>query len=45
MFFAGLLVAYCSRFDVWINSRRKIYFVSCCIGTEEQKHEISYVTN
>lgn len=29
----GLLVSYCSRFDVWINSRRKIYFVSCCIGT------------
>ncbi|XP_029000997.1 signal peptide peptidase-like 2A isoform X2 [Betta splendens] len=28
----GLLVAYCSRFDVWINSRRKIYFVSCCIA-------------
>ncbi|XP_041644875.1 signal peptide peptidase-like 2A isoform X2 [Cheilinus undulatus] len=26
----GLLVAYCSRFDVWINSRRKIYFLSCC---------------
>ncbi|XP_069029885.1 signal peptide peptidase-like 2A isoform X1 [Embiotoca jacksoni] len=28
----GLLVAYCSRFDVWINSRRKIYFVSCCFA-------------
>ncbi|KAM8876532.1 signal peptide peptidase-like 2A isoform 1-T1 [Synchiropus picturatus] len=28
----GLLVAYCSRFDVWINSRRKVYFVSCCIA-------------
>uniref|UniRef100_UPI0037E82ED1 signal peptide peptidase-like 2A isoform X2 n=1 Tax=Semicossyphus pulcher TaxID=241346 RepID=UPI0037E82ED1 len=28
----GLLVAYCSRFDVWINSRRKIYFLSCCIA-------------
>ncbi|KAM8893931.1 signal peptide peptidase-like 2A isoform 4-T4 [Spinachia spinachia] len=28
----GLLVAYCSRFDVWINSSRKIYFVSCCIA-------------
>uniref|UniRef100_A0A3Q4A8D4 PA domain-containing protein n=1 Tax=Mola mola TaxID=94237 RepID=A0A3Q4A8D4_MOLML len=28
----GLLVAYCSRFDVWINSRKKIYFVSCCIA-------------
>lgn len=26
----GLLVAYCSRFDVWINSSKKIYFVSCC---------------
>ncbi|XP_060896410.1 signal peptide peptidase-like 2A isoform X1 [Labrus mixtus] len=26
----GLLVAYCSRFDVWINSRRKVYFLSCC---------------
>ncbi|XP_067351442.1 signal peptide peptidase-like 2A isoform X2 [Channa argus] len=28
----GLLVAYCSRFDVWTNSRKKIYFVSCCIA-------------
>lgn len=28
----GLLVAYCSRFDVWINSKWKIYFVSCCIA-------------
>ena len=28
----GLLVAYCSRFDVWVNSSRKIYLVSCCIG-------------
>ncbi|XP_062244321.1 signal peptide peptidase-like 2A isoform X4 [Platichthys flesus] len=28
----GLLVAYCSRFDVWINSPKKIYFVSCCIA-------------
>ncbi|XP_078101524.1 signal peptide peptidase-like 2A isoform X3 [Sander vitreus] len=28
----GLLVAYCSRFDVWINSSKKIYFVSCCIA-------------
>ncbi|XP_076011708.1 signal peptide peptidase-like 2A isoform X2 [Genypterus blacodes] len=26
----GLLVSYCSRFDVWINSRKKIYFLSCC---------------
>lgn len=29
----GLLVAYCSRFDVRINSRNKVYFISCCIGT------------
>uniref|UniRef100_A0A3Q3K384 PA domain-containing protein n=1 Tax=Monopterus albus TaxID=43700 RepID=A0A3Q3K384_MONAL len=28
----GLLVAYCSRFDVLINSRKKIYFISCCIA-------------
>uniref|UniRef100_A0A8C2XSU4 Signal peptide peptidase like 2A n=1 Tax=Cyclopterus lumpus TaxID=8103 RepID=A0A8C2XSU4_CYCLU len=28
----GLLVAYCSRFDVWINSSKKIYFVCCCIA-------------
>lgn len=28
----GLLVAYCSRFDVMINSRKKIYFISCCIA-------------
>lgn len=28
----GLLVAYCSRFDVWINSRKKIYFISCCFA-------------
>ncbi|CAL8243216.1 unnamed protein product [Lota lota] len=28
----GLLVAYCSRFDVWVNSSRKIYLVSCCIA-------------
>ncbi|XP_077420472.1 signal peptide peptidase-like 2A isoform X2 [Vanacampus margaritifer] len=28
----GLLVAYCSRFDVWVNSTKKIYFVSCCIA-------------
>ncbi|XP_019722168.1 signal peptide peptidase-like 2A isoform X4 [Hippocampus comes] len=28
----GLLVAYCSRFDVWINSTKKIYFFSCCIA-------------
>ncbi|XP_046898382.1 signal peptide peptidase-like 2A isoform X3 [Hypomesus transpacificus] len=28
----GLLVAYCSRFDVWTNSPKKIYFVSCCVA-------------
>lgn len=28
----GLLVAYCSRFDAWVNSRWKIYFLSCCTG-------------
>ncbi|KAF7644628.1 hypothetical protein LDENG_00218880 [Lucifuga dentata] len=28
----GLLVSYCSRFDVWINSSKKIYFFSCCIA-------------
>ncbi|XP_062276681.1 signal peptide peptidase-like 2A isoform X1 [Scomber scombrus] len=28
----GLLVAYCSRFDVWVNSSKKIYFLSCCIA-------------
>ncbi|XP_028258194.1 signal peptide peptidase-like 2A isoform X2 [Parambassis ranga] len=28
----GLLIAYCSRFDVWVNSSKKIYFVSCCIA-------------
>ncbi|KAJ3593215.1 hypothetical protein NHX12_005551 [Muraenolepis orangiensis] len=28
----GLLVAYCSRFDVWVNSSRKVYFFSCCIA-------------
>lgn len=26
----GLLIAYCSRFDVWVNTRWKIYFISCC---------------
>ncbi|TNN44128.1 Signal peptide peptidase-like 2A [Liparis tanakae] len=26
----GLLVAYCSRFDVWINSSKKVYFLCCC---------------
>uniref|UniRef100_H2SR17 PA domain-containing protein n=1 Tax=Takifugu rubripes TaxID=31033 RepID=H2SR17_TAKRU len=28
----GLLVAYCSRFDVRINSRNKVYFISSCIA-------------
>ncbi|KAG7468079.1 hypothetical protein MATL_G00139080 [Megalops atlanticus] len=28
----GLLVAYCHRFDVWTNSPRKIYFVTCTIA-------------
>ncbi|XP_061670508.1 signal peptide peptidase-like 2A isoform X3 [Syngnathoides biaculeatus] len=28
----GLLVGYCSRFDVWINSTKKIYFLSSCIA-------------
>ncbi|KAI1904088.1 hypothetical protein AGOR_G00002070 [Albula goreensis] len=28
----GLLVAYCHRFDVWTNSTKKIYFVTCTIG-------------
>lgn len=28
----GLLVAYCSRFDVWVNSSKKVYFVSCCVA-------------
>ncbi|TMS13585.1 hypothetical protein E3U43_018660 [Larimichthys crocea] len=28
----GLLVAYCSRFDVLVNSRKKVYFASCCIA-------------
>uniref|UniRef100_H3CXZ3 PA domain-containing protein n=1 Tax=Tetraodon nigroviridis TaxID=99883 RepID=H3CXZ3_TETNG len=26
----GLLVAYCSRFDVRVNSRKKVYFLCCC---------------
>ncbi|XP_072321023.1 signal peptide peptidase-like 2A isoform X2 [Eucyclogobius newberryi] len=26
----GLLIAYCSRFDVWVNSSWKVYFSSCC---------------
>ncbi|KAM9410370.1 signal peptide peptidase-like 2A isoform 2-T2 [Pholidichthys leucotaenia] len=28
----GLLVSYCSKFDAWINSRRKIYFVCCSLA-------------
>lgn len=28
----GLLIAYCSRFDVWVNSRCKPYFLSCTTG-------------
>ncbi|KAJ8393102.1 hypothetical protein AAFF_G00067850 [Aldrovandia affinis] len=28
----GLLVAYCHRFDVWINSTKKVYFVSCTVA-------------
>uniref|UniRef100_A0A8K9VFR7 PA domain-containing protein n=1 Tax=Oncorhynchus mykiss TaxID=8022 RepID=A0A8K9VFR7_ONCMY len=28
----GLLVAYCSRFDVWVNSPKKIYLFCCCIA-------------
>uniref|UniRef100_A0A0E9X0Y8 Signal peptide peptidase-like 2A n=1 Tax=Anguilla anguilla TaxID=7936 RepID=A0A0E9X0Y8_ANGAN len=28
----GLVVAYCHRFDVWTNSTKKIYFISCTIG-------------
>uniref|UniRef100_A0A3B1JZU9 Signal peptide peptidase like 2A n=1 Tax=Astyanax mexicanus TaxID=7994 RepID=A0A3B1JZU9_ASTMX len=28
----GLLVAYCHRFDVWINSSNRIYFISCTIA-------------
>ncbi|XP_028812816.1 signal peptide peptidase-like 2A isoform X2 [Denticeps clupeoides] len=28
----GLLVAYCHRFDVWINSSYRVYFVSCTIA-------------
>ncbi|XP_061880543.1 signal peptide peptidase-like 2A isoform X1 [Entelurus aequoreus] len=28
----GLLVAYCSRFDVWINSKKKVYFLSSWIA-------------
>ncbi|XP_047437014.1 signal peptide peptidase-like 2A isoform X1 [Mugil cephalus] len=34
----GLLVAYCSRFDVWVNSPKRIYFVSSCIGTSSLSH-------
>ncbi|XP_006628751.1 signal peptide peptidase-like 2A isoform X1 [Lepisosteus oculatus] len=28
----GLLVAYCHRFDVWTNSPKRIYFLSCTIA-------------
>ncbi|KAJ8252448.1 hypothetical protein COCON_G00217600 [Conger conger] len=28
----GLVVAYCHRFDVWTNSGKKIYFISCTIA-------------
>ncbi|XP_076850049.1 signal peptide peptidase-like 2A isoform X2 [Brachyhypopomus gauderio] len=28
----GLLVAYCHRFDVWINNPKRIYFTSCTIA-------------
>ncbi|XP_061734250.1 signal peptide peptidase-like 2A isoform X3 [Nerophis ophidion] len=28
----GLLVAYCSRFDVWINSKNKVYFLCSLIA-------------
>ncbi|XP_043120221.1 signal peptide peptidase-like 2A isoform X2 [Puntigrus tetrazona] len=28
----GLLVAYCHRFDVWIGSSRRIYFLSCSVA-------------
>ncbi|XP_041750789.2 signal peptide peptidase-like 2A isoform X1 [Coregonus clupeaformis] len=28
----GLLVSYCSRFDVWVNSPKKIYLFCCCIA-------------
>uniref|UniRef100_A0A673Z445 Signal peptide peptidase-like 2A n=1 Tax=Salmo trutta TaxID=8032 RepID=A0A673Z445_SALTR len=28
----GLLVAYCSRFDVWVNSPKKVYLFCCCIA-------------
>ncbi|CAB1339165.1 unnamed protein product, partial [Coregonus sp. 'balchen'] len=27
-----LLVSYCSRFDVWVNSPKKIYLFCCCIA-------------
>ncbi|XP_053355914.1 signal peptide peptidase-like 2A isoform X1 [Clarias gariepinus] len=28
----GLLVAYCHRFDVWIGSSNRIYYVSCAVA-------------
>lgn len=31
---AGLLVAYCHRFDVWTGSSNRIYYVSCAVGNK-----------
>uniref|UniRef100_A0A8C1HYU6 Signal peptide peptidase like 2A n=1 Tax=Cyprinus carpio carpio TaxID=630221 RepID=A0A8C1HYU6_CYPCA len=28
----GLLVAYCHRFDVWMENSRRIYFISCAVA-------------
>ncbi|XP_028679487.1 signal peptide peptidase-like 2A isoform X3 [Erpetoichthys calabaricus] len=28
----GLLVAYCHRFDIWVNNSSRIYFISCTIA-------------
>ncbi|XP_067275301.1 signal peptide peptidase-like 2A isoform X2 [Pseudorasbora parva] len=28
----GLLVAYCSRFDVWMGNSRRTYFISCAVA-------------
>lgn len=36
----GLLVAYCHRFDVWTSSPKRIYFMSCTIGTVRQARDI-----
>ncbi|TTP59347.1 Signal peptide peptidase-like 2A [Bagarius yarrelli] len=30
--YLGLLVAYCHRFDVWIGSSNRIYFISCAVA-------------